>query len=766
MASKLNIKVLVAGLIIAISFGIIIVVGYIIPMMNKGGPCPIGQKNYAKYNLACGPEKCDKLSETIQPVRDKNGKIKSLVCCDGKICNNIKSDNYGKCIPNNACSSNDNNDLHYTNNDSCGCDVKCGKSGFYPSLKNADITQDSATKKWKVTSKNDDGSDIFCGQQCGDTKVCHEDTQICGRNIFWEGEINKQPDCFDQSKFQYFKNKNNIQDLVCNKKLGVDPDTGLCKPTGYCGLGDDADKVVACKTNTDCINSISGDMGKFYSPGAKCMIGKVSKDSTLTDKQILDVGYCSSKYEKDGKSLKIPYLSTLQNCVKNTQIGQDTDGNLKVCKPSESGLNAYYNCKNSCVSSDTSMCPNKFQQIPPGGNKFCMSDTGDTARFGICCPNPIQIDNKTYACCLTGNCFNDTKYPYSRNILGMTGTTFATDNDKISCTTDSDCHKSEYLSDLQTSLNNTTQSNHEKQANYATLFCKTGPNGTGYCHGRCGLTYTQKGGEKGPTDYVLTSADYSDGKNNISYCIQKEYQSGYQLGDQTYQQGVIYGSDPTLQGNNKFTIPICSDGNKSSDGNKNYYWTAKPDYDKQAYSAVFTAPLETSDSKPVNAKNSVNACVKWYGDRKDIINVSTKTQRGSDVAHCQYEIDCKKHTLTSGNKHFNWPDIKDSLKNKKMYLDDSNWVLSPPNYTKGTRCQGDSEKVSDISKDGKNIIFPMKKDQDECVLESDVKYGKLMYDGTYCPSGVEMRPGGTSGAGSVYQCAPNPSERLKSWKNK
>lgn len=759
MASKLNIKVLIAGLIIAISFGIIIVVGYIIPMMNKGGPCPIGQKNYAKYNLACGPEKCDKLSETVQPVRDQNGKIKSLVCCDGKICNNIKSDNYGKCIPNNACSNNNKNDLQYTNNDSCGCDVKCGNSNFSPSLKNADITQNPVTKEWKVTSKNNDESDIFCGQQCGDNNnVCREPGQICGRNIFWEGEINnKQAKCFNSTDFKKYSNKN-IQDLVCAKNLGVDSNTGLCKPKSdaYCGLGDNADKVVACKTNMDCNNSVIENMGNFYNP--KC----IKNDKTLTKKQITDVGYCSSTSVKDGKSLKIPYLSTLTNCVKETQIGQDTYGKLILCSPGVSGLNAHYNCENSCAS--TGMCHNEFQQIPPGGNNYCMSSTGDTARLGLCCQNPIQINEKTYACCITGNCFNDTKYPYSRNILGigMTGTTFATDNDKISCKTDSECQT--HLSDLKTSLNNATQSTNDKQANYATLFCKTGPNGTGYCHGRCGLTYNtnKDGGKGGPTGYVLASADYSDGdKNNISYCIQKEYQTGYQLGDQTYQHDIIYGVDPNSKDKeeNKFTIPICSDGNNK------YYWTAKPNDDKQAYSAIFTASLEKSDSKKtkVDAENLVNACVKWYGDRKDVINVSTVKPKGSNVTHCRYEIDCKKHDFNSGKTKINWTEIKDSLKNQQMQLDVNNRVLSPPSYITTNNCQGGSDP--DISK-GENIIFPMTEQGQECVLANSVNYGNLMYDGTYCQSGVEMRPGGTSGEGSVYQCVPNPSERLKSWKNK
>ena len=138
------------------------------------------------------------------------------------------------------------------------------------------------------------------------------------------------------------------------------------------------------------------------------------------------------------EKLRIPYRETTTGCTEKNQIAQDNDKKEKVCPPGVTGLNAYYNCGKTCAS--TGMCDNKFQQIPRGGKDYCMANANDKDLLGLCCKNPIKTTdsdgNTTYMCCISDNCFNDTKYPYSKNILGIPGTTFATDNDKITFSCD------------------------------------------------------------------------------------------------------------------------------------------------------------------------------------------------------------------------------------------------------------------------------------------------------------------------------------------
>lgn len=706
---------------IVIAIVLIIVLGISFNLIIKKFltiPCDkTTDKRYSQFNNMCGPKKCPDGS-TVQPIKDKNGKIINLECCNGKICNNPKSPHFQKCLPNDFCTPTDGLNFNY-NSDNCDCDVSCIDKNLSANPPSVDM--DFIQNKWtpQITptceikcsyskaGNNPDGSEV--------NGYCLEN-HICGQHFLKGSEKPDKAGCFDSTKYKKCESTK-VKDLVCATTEQCNND-GYCE-TDYCGK-DNKDVVYACSEANDCVD----EAGTSYSCN--------KNDPILTSKKINNVGYCQIK---DSNGNPISYPKT-EKCLPKTNIGESNKNTLILCPGEQIGINADINCSTTttgCVGAKTSFCDNKWQPIPESGAKNCSTESNPNL---WCCKNVVTLENGKKVCCPVSDsdCIQRTTYPYSANFLEKDKKYL----DTIACTTDSDCNKynDEFVKSLSTK-NVKVQYSDKSLANYASLYCDTNEK---KCKASCGFDGTIN---KGDT-YKLGVTN--DDNSKISFCFPE---NNLKLSEQSWSNGTAKTNDSGVN------IPICQ--SSTPDVDNNLYWTSKGDGQTQNYNTSFTQNITNNDPNNITISDSNGAllCASAAKNYNGVNQVSyTTDSRNNHI--CKFSVDCNNYKI---NDNVPWINMKNNAKNDPntySFLNEQiigNQPYNVPSDKSTNLCDQekkmwDSEFLAPIA-----IEHPT---ESRCIFvnrtnENVWNNHNLLEDGTYCKNGVKMSPD-APGKDAFYGC--------------
>lgn len=711
---------------IVIAIVLIILLGISIDLIIKKFltvPCDkTTDKRYSQFNNMCGPEKCPDGS-TVQPIKDKNGKIINLECCNGKICNNPKSPHFQKCLPNDFCTPTDGLNFNY-NSDNCDCDVSCIDKNLSANPPSVDM--DFIQNKWtpQITptceikcSYSKDGNNPDGSEANG---YCLEN-HICGQHFLKGSEKPDKAGCFDATKYKKCESTK-VKDLVCATTENCNNDNGYCE-TDYCGK-ENKDEVYACSTDSDCVD----EAGNNYNYNC------IKTDKTLTNKLIKNVGYCQTK---DSKNNKIQYPKT-NYCLPKTHIGE-SNKKLVLCNK-EIGINADINCKTTntgCVSPNTSFCNNNWQPIPESGEVNCSLDNNPTDNKNLlCCKNVVKLINGNKVCCdiSTSDCIQRTTYPYSANFLSKDKKY----SDTIDCKMDSDCstYNDAFLQSIST-RNVKAQSTDPSSTTYASLYCDKEVN---KCKAECGFDGTINKGDM----YKLGVTN--DDNSKISFCFPE---NNLKLSEQSWSNGTAKTNDINVN------IPICQ--SSTPDVDKNLYWTSKGDGKTQNYNTSFTQNITNNDPNNITISDSNGAllCASVAKINSGVNQVSYTTDKSNNHI-CKFSVDCNNYKI---NDNVPWINMENNAKkdpNTYSFLTEQiigNQPYNVPSDKSTNLCDQenkmwDSEFLAPIS-----IEHPT---ESRCIFvnrtnENVWNNHNLLEDGTYCKNGIKISPD-APGEAAFYGC--------------
>jgi hypothetical protein len=610
----------------------------------------------------------------LKPSSQKSRcKIGEYMCESGISKNN--------CIPSNFCS-----DSGLINNkDNCSCAIACPEgSTSFP----IDAGMRLNNGKWEPSQT------LLCGKACeyDPLKFCKDDTYYCGQVIDADGRVDNQG-CLKKDGYHQCS-----ENVFCPTGIDCTKDKLHCD-FNYCGKTNPSN-VYACTEDTDCHDGTTS---------GTCKKG----DQTLKLKQIDQVGYCDPS-----KKLKMPVNDM---CVDISQIGQhkDTFGKYYVApcsKQDEEGVNVDIQCsdalENNCAKNR--ICPNGWQadisSDTSHSDSNCIDGTYNPSKPPLCCTLKAQITDKsgTKFCCPeeTQDCHSQTKYGYSKNMLGISDSGLT---DTIPCPNGDECegHNSELWASL--GLSNPPD---QTAQNYAYLYCDKEQL---ICKANCGFISTSDG--KVQPDYSITNVDPSASTGGAySYCIPKSLNCQLDTA-----QRWLSGYEPV----NDITIcyPPPPSGGSIDPGQ--LVWSNIGAGDSQKYISEFTQTLSGSDCK----NNMI------CGESSAIMEGVYKVE--SDGKKCKYTINCSSSLVqpTGATESLQWSQLSDPNYLNQKITDSSQFLEKIYQTRQGTAlkdggCEGDSKGFTPELTTSPQTRYST--DQ-SCSPSNDVYSGMhFSYNGKFC----------------------------------
>ena len=706
---------------------------------------------------------------------------------DGYVCK--AKGKVNQCIAKDYCDYSGPEGQYSYDEDTCMCKLDCSSLGEeYQGFTTDGRTEVSMQLQSDGTYKPQPDNILYCGSKCeyskyslntnpqqdpnyGGTGWCAPNT-TCGQIIYDTNppETYNSGYCLKNPPYKLCDG-DNPKDVACENGncISGPENTPLC-PFTICGKkSGETNNRIACESLKDCY----ADGNIPDNPTYECI-----KNDLLKNKNIQNVGICVDIHDnsKSGTNKSC----TVDECLDPDSIGENNKGRAVSCKDKKlSGISRLVpQCKYSLkpgkilysddISLDDITCAsygvcnvnnNKWQANPnkrPNDNclqsqpeicsigEDCELDDGDCCPYNTRTPNPEKPGK--FFCCGSSldednkNCFNDTNFPYSKQLL--TGQGNLMDTIEIPKNTDP-VLKNKKINDynklLRKQLNNS--SSNIKDSNYASVFWHDDGTDKLKLKAHCG-SFNGPPGSK-PQNYFVVG-DIKNSKGNISYCVPK--QSECTITSPLY----VNGSTHPAFGD----IPICQKyGSGLGDP---FFWSGSPS--STGYVTKATALLGgcnpkdkgciSSSKKCDITTNPLNTCLNIAKDITGWNNLTIEDNGPTKPKKCVYDIECDNTSYGFGDLTIPWTNLAENLKENKngeKILSSNEGKIFKKSITQTPNAQTPYFKFDSKSKTCKGqlngypldaTLSPMDKYDTNCLSFKQDFNINLLPTGEFCQKGV------------------------------